>query len=706
MTRIVSFVVVALLALGLWRMPDAEIGTLGALDSYLLLGQRVGPEPREAADTRPTLAQVVLESSAVKLGEDGQPVLDLRGVRIVRTDGKVDLADHLQARNAVQRGLREYAGSVNQSLKVNGDKLPAPVGANFLVTIDGRALRMEFLPPQGEASRVAIENWQPAHRTSLLPPLFAIVLAILIRRPAPALFAGVFVAAYMLRKAAGAGLAGALFGGGLDVFTDFLWPELASGYRQQIVGFVIFTMARVGVMTKSGGIRGLVQLVSRTAKDVRSTRVTAWLMGLVVFFDDYANCILVGTTMRPLTDRFRIAREKLAYLVDSTAAPVAGLSVFSTWIAFEVSTFSAQLPAAGLLTTDGYAVFMETLPYRFYCILTLFLAGWVAFSGRDFGPMQAAERRARTTGQLVRPGGQPMVSAAATSMEPAAGVEPRAVRALLPLAVFIVVTLFEILRVGWAGMQAGDPDVLMSSIFTLEGLGDLLQGSQSTRALLIGSGLGFTTSIGLALSAGLRSEIPRAAWNTLRSMGVAVVILYLAWMIGGASTELGTANYLTGMLSGHLIPELLPVILFLLAAMTAFATGTSWSTMSILLPLVVGLAYSLGEGTPLGPHTLMIMSIGAVLEGAIFGDHCSPISDTTVLSSTASASDHIDHVRTQAPYALLTMTVALGLGYIPCAFFELSPWLMLPINALVLVAVLRLVGKRDEQPAVPDLGLS
>ena len=416
-------------------------------------------------------------------------------------------------------------------------------------------------------------------------------------------------------------------------------------------------------------------------------------MGLAVFFDDYANTILVGSTMRPLTDRFRIAREKLAYIVDSTAAPVAGLSIFSTWIAFEVSTFSAQLPAAGMSPDDGYSVFISTLPYRFYCILALAMVALVTITGRDFGPMLEAERRARRTGKLVREGGTPMVSDVVTAMEPAAGITIRAWRALLPLAVFVGLTCFTILQTGGA-FAAGAP-----SLFSIEGLSTVLGDSDSYAALWRGSSLGFLVAVVASLLAGLRFEIIDAAFKTLLSMGVALAILYLAWMIGAVCGRLGTAQYLTVLLDNMLYPLALPVILFMLAGAIAFSTGSSWSTMSILLPLVVGLAFTLGERTDIGGEMLMILSIGAVLEGSIFGDHCSPISDTTVLSSVASASDHIDHVRTQGPYAFLTMLVAIVAGYLPAAAFGLHPGLSLVGGVLVLWIGLRVLGERVDEAA-------
>jgi Na+/H+ antiporter NhaC len=413
--------------------------------------------------------------------------------------------------------------------------------------------------------------------------------------------------------------------------------------------------------------------------------------------------------MRPLSDRFRISREKLSYIVDSTAAPVAGISIFSTWIAYEVSTFAPQLPAAGMSPSEGYAVFVESLPYRFYCIFTLVMVALVVLLGRDFGPMLAAERRARTTGQLVREGGKPMVGDAATQLEPAPGVTPRALNALAPVLTFVIVTLAEITRVGmgekltlefsWDSIRR-DLEALAATFGDFRAVTQVLSDGESSRAILVGSSSGLALAILLALISGAGRHIPRAIFVTLRNTGIAVGILYLAWMIGAACESLGTASYLSDLVGPHLAPQALPTVLFLLSAGIAFATGTSWGTMSILLPLVVGLAFSMGELVPLGGHGLLILSIAAVLEGSIFGDHCSPISDTTILSSTACAADHLDHTRTQMAYALTAMAVAIVCGYFPCAFMGWSPWIALPTGCAALLMLLLVFGRKtDPAPA-------
>jgi len=707
MARALSLLFVLALGALLFFLPSARMADLAVLEAPNLLDRE-----REGHD-KPTI-WAGLRKRLVEVGEEGRATLRLGEVE-VRLEGEpvTEPATLSLARRSLARGFRQHAAAEGLSLAVPGERGPledvtgsAPV-ARFRIDLAKGQLILEDRSA-GRAIRVE-QPWSPPTRGSVLPPLVAIALAVLLRRPVISLLAGVLTAFFLLRFAQGTGVLASALLSVPDAFGGAFWPQLfedgaPNWFRIQTVGFVVFMLAMVGIMTKSGGIRGLMDLVAKAASSARSTQIATWAMGLVIFFDDYANCILVGSTMRPLSDRFRISREKLAYLVDSTAAPVAGLSLFSTWIAYEVSTFNAQLPAAGLLTSDGYAVFMQSLPYRFYCVLALFLGGWIAFTGRDFGPMLAAERRARSTGQLVRPGGRPMVGDKATAMEPAAGLAPAAHRALIPVLVFIGLTLFEILRVGWGALSTEDPSLSFGTLLTIEGITSLLSVGESTRALCLGSLAGMLLAAGLAAVVGLRGEIVEAAWTTFRAMSIALVILFLAWMIGAACDAVGTASYLTVLLGDRLEPAALPAILFLLAAVIAFATGSSYSTMGILLPLVIGLAFNLGETVPMGGLMLMVISIGAVLEGAIFGDHCSPISDTTVLSSTATAADHIDHVRTQAPYAVLVMVVALVAGYLPVAFLGLSPWLAYCFGALLIVVFLRVFGRHaDSMPAEAPL---
>ncbi len=662
---------------------------------------RQGEETADSTGSS-TLGFLILGSPAVRRPSAEVLELDLGPVDF--ETGAEPATPELLAlvRRSIAQGLRSSAEALEKgsgSLTVNG--VEEPVGGGLALRLErvsggpegsGPELLLSAeLPSEGGMITAAIQQpWTPPDRSSLLPPLFAIALAIATRKPMISLLLGVTAGSILVQLRSGASSSAAVSGGAADVLTKYFWNRFTEADSVQVIAFAVLMLAMVGNLTRNGGIRGLMDRMRGLARGPRSTQTVTYGMGLAVFFDDYANTVLVGSTMRPLTDKFRIAREKLAYLVDSTAAPVAGLSVFSTWIAFEVSTFSAQLPAAGMLSSQGYEVFLDTLPYRYYCLLTLLMVAMIAITGRDFGPMLRAEERARKTGQVVRPGGSPMVSDRATTLDMADGVKPAAWRAIVPLLAFVFVTLFEIARGGGAFAMAG------SELLTLQGLTQVLDVGSGYWPLMIGSAAGFILGAIGTLSAGLSfGEVLRASWTILRSMSVAFGILYLAWMIGDVCGDLGTANFLTQALQGELAPQLLPVALLVLAGFIAFSTGSSWSTMSILLPLVVGLAFQLGEGVPsLGGMALMIISIGAVLEGAIFGDHCSPISDTTVLSSISCASDHIDHVRTQAPYALCVMAIAILAGYLPATYLGWHAGWGLAAGAAAVVALVMLVGRR------------
>jgi Na+/H+ antiporter NhaC len=722
MTRILSFALALAAFVGVFFLPVPDTVALAALEGQSILEGEVAdpallPAPEGALlELRaPTAAeaaagvasvplwQLVLRSPNYSEPAAGQAVLVLSHANMAREG--LDLLDPEQGKfeDALVRGLRQKVEEARGcALEIRRPQDPSLSGASFLLHVSDEELRLVYRPTPPEVLSYTTD-WRPASHSSLLPPLVAILLAVLLRRPVVSLFAGVLAGALLLRLGSPDNLVLEATKGLGDVFSVFFWNEFRDADRLKVIGFVVAMLGMVGVITKNGGIRGLMNIVARLARGPRSTQVATYCMGLAVFFDDYANTILVGSTMRPLTDRYRIAREKLAYIVDSTAAPVAGLSIFSTWIAFEVSTFSAQLPSAGMSPDQGYSVFIATLPYRFYCIFTLVLVALVTLSGRDFGPMLTAERRARRTGKVVRDGGTPMVSDVATAMEPASGIKISAWRALLPLAVFIGVTCFTILQTGNA-FAADAP-----SLFSVSGLSTVLGDSDSYEALWRGSSLGLLVAVAASLLGGLRLEILDAIWKTLTSMGVALAILYLAWMIGSVCAQLHTAQYLSVMLGDIEYPLALPMILFVLSGAIAFSTGSSWSTMSILLPLVVGLAYTLGQRNiaqdpgGIDGTMLMVLSIGAVLEGSIFGDHCSPISDTTVLSSVASASDHIDHVRTQGPYAFLTMVVAIVAGYLPAAAFGLHPLLSILGGVLVLWIGLRVLGERVDE-GLPEPG--
>ena len=673
-------------------------------------------DPEDGAGLQGTLVAALFQSAAarglppeVPGGRERLEVL-LGGARLLSDeDVKWDPMWPAYARQSVLRQLRAVCEGLGVDLVVQGLKDPRPDGVHVLGSLSQVERELTLALQVGTGPSVtASRTWRPIDQLSLLPPLIAIFLAILLRKPVAALFAGLWAGAALLGFLDGASTASAVGRGLRASFDTYLYGMLREQGKVEIVLFVVFMLAMVGVITRAGGIRGVMERLSGLARDAKRTQVATWLMGLVIFFDDYANTILVGSTMRPLSDKFKVAREKLAYIVDSTAAPVAGISVLSTWIAFEVSTFSPSLPDAELASSQGYAIFLQTLPYRFYCILTLVFVGLVVFTGRDFGPMLTAERRARG-GKLLRDGAVPMVGEAATRLEAEPGVRISAVTALVPLFLFVASVLGLI-------MYRGGAFDLGARLFTVEGATQVLYLGSGNQPLMYGALIGFGAALLLALRAGLRMSLAlRSSIDAIRSMGVALAILYLAWSLGKVCEDLGTATFLSVSLGDTLPWMILPATLFGLSGMIAFSTGSSWSTMTILLPLVVGLAYSLGfdsidaalgmEAQRAAGLALLVISIGAVLEGAIFGDHCSPISDTTVMSSIASASDHIDHVRTQMPYALLTMVTALVCCYFPATFLRWNPFVCLAIGIAALVLFLRVYGKRadagDSPPAVP-----
>jgi Na+/H+ antiporter NhaC len=520
---------------------------------------------------------------------------------------------------------------------------------------------------------------------AILPPFVAIALALLFQKTIIALFCGVWLGATLL--------SGLNPLAGLWLFArKYLYEEaLLDQFRIEIIGFVIFLCAMVGVLSRGGGIRGFVNLLVRFAKSVRSTQLATYFMGLAIFFDDYSNCILVGSIMRPLSDRMRISREKLSYIVDSTAAPIAGLSMLSTWIAYEVSTFSAQLPEAGV-SQGGYEIFIMTLPFRFYCIFTLLFILLVIVTGRDFGPMLRAERRARATGEVVRPGSRPMVSAEMTRIEVKKGVPERWFNAVVPIVFVVLFTLEEFWRIG-GGWQRP-----LSDLFSATAIREVLSRASdisAARPIFLGSVAGFVLAVLLLLVQRILSlkECLKAAVASTKALFFAVAILFLAWCIGGVCSDIGTAHYLIALFKGVIPPLIFPIILFLTACLVSFCTGSSWSTMSILLPNTVLFAVKMGELSDIGSLPMLVISIGAVLEGSIFGDHCSPISDTTILSSVSSASDHLDHVKTQIPYAVLTMSAAILCGYLPAAAGTPAP-VSLAVGAAVLVAGIFLLGRK------------
>lgn len=514
---------------------------------------------------------------------------------------------------------------------------------------------------------------------SLLPPLTAIVLAIVTKRVVLSLLTGVFVGALVL---AGGDPIAAI----ASTCEDHLWKSLVDSDHIRVFVFTLLMGAMVGVMQRAGGMEAIVNGLAPLARSRRGGQLTVWALGLIVFFDDYANTLLLGNTMRPLTDRLRISREKLAYLVDSTAAPVSGLALVSTWVAGEISYIQDGLKAAGMDgQATGMSLFIQTIPLRFYVLWALTLVPLIAVMRRDFGPMLVAERRCLA--ETPPPSKSRMAGDKSSLLW---------LTAALPVVLVVVVTVALILTTGSRSVAAEGGEATFLNTF---GSGD------SYLSLVYGSlvGVGSAMLLALLLARVGWDEIREAATRGGMQVTMALVILWLAWALSGLThnEHLGTGEYLGGVLQRSLHASWLPTVVFVLASVVAFSTGTSWGTMSVLMPLVVPTAVAvLNNGSdPVSPHApLLLASIASVLAGAIFGDHCSPISDTTVLSSQASGCKHIAHVRTQMPYALLVATVSILLGTIPVGF-GVSPWLLLPAGVVALIVLLLVLGRRADVDA-------
>ncbi len=514
---------------------------------------------------------------------------------------------------------------------------------------------------------------------SILPPLVAIGVALLIRSVLPALMLGLWLGAWALEGLTAKGVFTGLFAS----FEVYVANAVADYDHATIMLFTFMIAGMVGVISRNGGMRGIVEWIITGANSAKRGQLAVWSLGLLIFFDDYSNTLVVGNTSRSITDRLRISREKLAYLVDSTAAPLATVALVTTWIGYQVSLIGDAIAPLDDLTMSAYGIFLNSILYSFYPFMAILLVLLVITTGREFGPMLAAERRARFTGVTAPPVKSRVGQDEEAALAMREGVPPRAFNALIPVAVMIL-------------------GILVGLYVTGEGdtIGKIIGSANSYRALMWASLAGALVAIVMTAAQRLLSldEIVDAWVSGARFTFIAMIILVLAWSMSEISRELHTADFLIASLGNSLPAAALPAVIFVLAAFTAFSTGSSWGAMGILLPLVLPLCWAIMsmEGlTGGGDYSILYSSVSGVLAGAVWGDHCSPISDTTVMSSLSAGCDHIEHVRTQLPYALLAGAAALGAGTLPTSF-GLPWWLGMLAAAAVTMVGLRLLGEPVE----------
>ncbi len=522
---------------------------------------------------------------------------------------------------------------------------------------------------------------------SLIPPLLAIILALVIRQVLISLAAGIYVGAFFIFD--------------YDPFTAFLRlidtfviNTLVDRNHMIILVFTLLFGGVIGLISRNGGATGISNVIIKFAKKARSGLISTWLMGIIIFFDDYSNALIVGNMMRPITDRLRISREKLSYIVDSTSAPVTSLFLISSWIGFEVGLIDAGLRSVGS-SENAYSVFLQTVPYRFYPIAAILFVFLTSMMKRDFGPMFKAEKRARMRGEVFEPG------AVISDFEDESnllytGEKAKWYNGVIPIIIIVFGTVIGLAYTGIAALQANG--------ITEYGFQEIIGNCDSFSALLWASFCACVVTIIMSVGQRILSltEAMDAFLKGVKSMLFACIILTLAWSIGSITSDMKTADYLISILSEAISPRFLPVLIFLLCAAISFSTGTSYGTMAIVMPIIIPLSLSLSTASGYDEYnTILILHgvISSVLAGSVFGDHCSPISDTTILSSMASRCNHIDHVKTQLPYAVVVATFCMLIGDIPTAF-GFSPYLSIIIIAAVLVGFLYLFGKKVPEAKV------
>ena len=486
---------------------------------------------------------------------------------------------------------------------------------------------------------------------SLVPPVLAIIIAIWTRQVYVSLFLGIWAGWLIIDK-------GNILRGSMDTVQAFVDVFKDAGNTRTIM-FGALVGALIIFVQRSGGVQGFTDYISNLVKDYekegkggpkRFLSILAWLAGVVVFVESSISVLTIGALFRPLFDKFKISREKLAYLADSSSAPTCILIPLNAWGAFIMGLLAAQ----GL--ERPFQFMISTIPYNLYPILALVLAFVVAFTGWNIGQMKQAERRVKETGALLNEGAQPVISQDVSEVKMKEGLKPRMINMLLPIATMVLMMPVMLAYTGWG---------------STENFNELGNGSKIITAIGGGSG---STSVLIAVLSAIAMGIVLYSFQRMFSLAETVELMFkgisglmplallmlFAFALSALCKELGTGIFVAETAKTWLSPSLVPFLIFIVSAFIAFSTGTSWGTFAIMIPIAVPMAQSMDAS--------LMLSVAAALGGGVFGDHSSPISDTTILSSMAAATDHIDHVRTQLPYAMLAGTITaliyLVLGFL------------------------------------------
>ena len=484
---------------------------------------------------------------------------------------------------------------------------------------------------------------------ALVPAIVAIGLALITKEVYSSLFVGI--------------LMGALLYSGFQfertithIFSDGIIGVLSDSYNVGILVFLVILGAMVGLMNKAGGSAAFGQFAASKIKNRVGAQLATILLGVLIFIDDYFNCLTVGSVMRPVTDKFKVSRSKLAYLIDATAAPVCIIAPISSWAAAVTGFVEGE---------DGFSIFIRAIPYNFYAILTIVMMVGMVLMKTEFGKMKEHEKNAARKGDLFTTEGRPYENVKEEKVSAKGGV----VDLLIPIAALIVCCVIGMIYTG--------------GFFEGAGFVEAFSNSDASLGLTLGSFFGLVITIVLYQIRRVLSfkECMDCIPEGFRAMVPAILILTFAWTLKAMTDSLGADLYVAGLVesSAGAFMNFLPAIIFVVGCFLAFATGTSWGTFGILIPIVVAVFQN-------GDPQMMIMSISACMAGAVCGDHCSPISDTTIMASAGAQCEHVNHVTTQLPYAVLAAVVSFA-TYIVAGFVK-SAWIALPVGIVLMAAVL------------------
>lgn len=524
---------------------------------------------------------------------------------------------------------------------------------------------------------------------TLLPPFIAILLAFLTKDVILSLFIGAFTGTYIYAIATGTNVLMALLDAFLSLAQTML-DSLADPWNAGIILQVMVIGGLIAIVTKTGGANAIATSLSKYAKGPVSTQLVTWFLGLLVFFDDYANALIVGPIMRPVSDKVGLSRERLAFIVDATAAPITGMALISTWIGYELSLISEALEMVGL-EVSTYTFFLESLPYRFYNIFMLAFVVITSIMMREFGSMKEAQIRARDKGLLVEKD-----STVNTHDEEIEASEKGTIwNAIIPIGLLVIFGFIGFYFNGRSALlETGTPEVvqvLTNQPLSFIAIRETFGASDASIVLFQASLAASIIAIlmGVAQKHFNLTDGIQTWFDGMNSLLSTAGVLILAWSLSSIMSQLGTAEYLVSMLDSVVSPLMLPSLIFVFGSIIAFATGTSFGTMGILMPLAIPLAYGLDPTN----QQLILATSSAVLAGSILGDHASPISDTTIMSSMGAGSNLIDHVRTQMPYAIFVGIITIVVGYIPAAM-GISPWIIIPVGIIVMIFLVYAIGTK------------